>query len=170
MSTAIFPAFTSKGATRRLESLCLQSCVATSAGVTLPALLPSISAESTPGGFTAVVASASRSNFRVECQQSAVSWTGEPNSLSLWIVDSSNRSFRCVDPECDSVRSEALSARDQFVAVSKSISEHVGSIDSIVEMALCDEPSLTTAASWILDAADDADLAGPHVVILWRAL
>lgn len=170
MSTARIPSVVSQSATRRLESLCARTCVATSAGFNLPVQIPAVSAESSSNGFVAQVQVGDDSAFRVECTQSAASWTGDPESLSVWIVDENNRSYRCVDPERLTTRSEAISANDRLVAVSKSICRGLDSIDSVLEMALCDEPSLSTAASWILDAADDADLDGPHIVILWRAV
>ncbi len=89
--------------------------------------------------------------------------------MSLWIVDRLGSVHSCVSPEESTSRSEALSPGDRVVAVSRSLALGLERIELTLELALCDDPSLTTACSWILDAADELELTGPHIAAVWRA-
>lgn len=168
MSTALFPSITATGAVRRLEALCADSCVAVSSGTAGTCRLPEIQAESRPDGFKVTVGSLNSRALTLECMPQAATWLGQPQEMSLWIVDASNRLHSCVRPE-NKPRSESLASNDRVVAVSKGLVHGLESVEMTIEMALCDDPSLTTACSWILDAADDLHLAGPHIVAAWRA-
>jgi len=88
--------------------------------------------------------------------------------MSIWVVDGTEQVHPCAAPEHGSVRSEALEAGDRVVAVSRSLSDGLDRFETVLEMALCDDPSLTTAGSWLFDAADQAELKGPHVAMMWR--
>lgn len=108
------------------------------------------------------------SNFSLECSRTAASWIGSPTEMSVWVVDGSEQVHSCVSPEELVSRSEALEPMDRVVAVSRSLSGGLDRFETVLEMALCDDPSLSTAASWLFDAADQAKLDGPHIVLMWR--
>jgi hypothetical protein len=171
MSTANFPSVLAKGPKRRLEALCAHTCVSVSSGVAGEALLPRIKATSGPDGFTMEVSDqreGSNPLFSLECIPSAATWQGWPEAMSLWIADRYGNLHTCVGPEQDLTRSEALSSGDRIIALSSSLTRGLERLELTLEMALCDNPSPTTACSWILDAADELALAGPHVAAVWR--
>ncbi len=169
MSTANFPARTPQSVSRRLESLCERSCVAVSSGFELPVAIPRISAESSSNGFLVSVNGPDSNHLVLECNPNFASWTGLANEMSIWVVNEHSQAYKCSSPERDAPRTEALSNGDRVVAISSSLAQGLDSVQTILEMALCEDPSLSTAASWIFDAADDSNLSGPHTVVLWKA-
>ena len=168
MSTAIFPARTPQSVSRRLESLCERSCVAVSTGFEIPVAIPRISAESSSKGFLVSITGSNSSQLELECNRNFASWTGLANDMSIWVVNEHSQAYKCSNPEEILPRSEPLSQGDRVVAISKSLAQGLDSVQTVLEMALCEDPSLSTAASWIFDAADDSNLKGPHMVILWK--
>ena len=171
LSSATFPHLPVKGPKRRLEALCANTCVAVSSGMAPDCIFPAIEAVSEPGGFTLDLnlrPNSANGQFSLECSPAAATWRGTPKSMSTWVVDQTGNVHSCVAAEDAVPRSEALSHGDRLVAISSSLTEGIPQIALTLEMALCDDPSPTTAGSWILDAADELGLVGPHVVALWR--
>jgi len=163
LSTAQFPSVVLNRHRRRLDALCRDAFVGISSGSGQSVRMPTITAETDEVEFRVET-----SNFSLECSSAAASWIGSPKEMSVWVVDGSEQVHSCVCPEEVVSRSEALERMDRVVAVSKSLSSGLERFETVLEMALCDDPSLTTAASWLFDAADQANLDGPHIVLMWR--
>ncbi|CAB4875354.1 unannotated protein [freshwater metagenome] len=107
--------------------------------------------------------------FVLEADDRVTAWSGCFRSPRLTIATADGNVFDMTANEGHSeIRRESLSRGDRIVLISDSQPSLIPEPWDAIEMATCDNPSPTSACSWLLDAADEALIPSDRFVALWR--
>ncbi|MEI7889403.1 MAG: hypothetical protein WCI34_03745 [Actinomycetes bacterium] len=107
--------------------------------------------------------------FVLEADHRVTAWSGCFRSprVSIATADGGVYEMAANDDHSDISR-ESLSRGDRIVLISDSQPSIIPEPWDAIEMATCDNPSPTSACSWLLDAADEALIPSDRFVALWR--
>ena len=107
--------------------------------------------------------------FVLQADHRVTAWSGCFRSPRVSIATADGSVFDMATSETGSqVRRESLSRGDRIVLISDSRPLVIPEPWDAIEMATCDNPSPSSACSWLLDAADEALTPSDRLVALWR--